>query len=145
MVLTAITALVSGLVALYIVAAIARIFGGDGAHTLLLQSVVNGTIALALFYTSTVSLPIAVAIGVMPLALRVIAMFWFYYIGKKVLAGDYGEESRWAAELVESQDDEFIEASTHLSQMELQEIGIVAANKEELRKIVIERAKEKQE
>lgn len=145
MVLNIIGAIGAGLVLLYIVATILRVAGFGGFATLLGQTAVNGAVGYALLSISFISLPVAVALCLMPLGLRIFAYFWFWRQGKKVLNGDYGEQARWAAELVESGDDEFIEASAKLSQFELREIGILSDDKQELRNKTVEKAEELEE
>lgn len=60
---------------------------------------------------------------------------------KKALNGDYGEEVRWATELVE-EDMMFRVAVNHLPSIQIKELGIIAESKEELREITIERLDE---
>lgn len=145
MLVTAIATIAGGIVVLWIVAAITRFLGGEGVATFVLQSITTTTIALALFVTSTAGLQLAVAFALLPVFVRIFAIVWFYYIGKKVLNGDYGEESMWAAQLTDEGDTEFIEASTEITNMEMKEIGIVANSKQELRELVVERAREDDE
>lgn len=57
----------------------------------------------------------------------------------KALNGDYGEVTKWAAEMTKNGDMEFATAIQALPEKELMEIGIVADSKEELRKLVVER------
>jgi len=145
MILETIGAIGAGLVLLYVVATVLRLFGFGGFATLIAQTVVNSAVGYALLSVSFIGLPVAVALGLMPLGMRIFAYLWFYRQSKKVLAGDYGEQARWAAELVESGDDEFIEASARLPQIHLNEIGILSDSKEELRENTIERAEEMEE
>lgn len=142
MVLNTVAAIAGGFVLLYVVATVIRLAGFGSFATLLGQTAVNAAVGYALLSVSFIALPVAVALGLMPLALRVFAYLWFYYQGKKILDGDYGEQARWAAELVQSGDEEFIEASAKLPQIELREVGIMADDKEELRELTVERAEE---
>lgn len=142
MVLNTIAALGAGFVLLYIVATLVRLAGFKSLATLMAQTAVNASVGYALLSISFITLPIAVAVGVLPAGVRAFAYVWFYWQGKKVLNGDYGEQARWAAELVEEEDDEFVEASAQLSQIELREIGIMSDSKEELRENTIERVEE---
>lgn len=61
---------------------------------------------------------------------------------RKALNGDYGEETRWASELVDEGDQLFTIAVTHMPNRELRDCGIIAESKEELREIVVERFEE---
>lgn len=142
MVLNIITAIGAGIVLLFVVATVIRQFGGRGLATLIAQSAVNTTAGYILLSIGFVQLPIAAALALMPLALRIVAYLWFYWQNKKVLRGDFGEKPRWAAELVGDGDDEFIEASMRLPDIEMKEIGIVSDSKEELREKTIERVNE---
>lgn len=141
MVLTSIAVLGAGIVLMYIVAGLHRV--ANVGFTLTSQTAVNGVVAHLLIGASVIGTPVGVVLVLMPPALRIVAAVWFYYIGKKVLNGDFGVESQWAAELVESGDEKFLEASNELTEMELRESGIVAETREELRESVIEKADEK--
>lgn len=142
MVLNTIAAIGAGFVLLYVVATVLRIAGFGGFTTLVSQTGVTGAAGYVLLSISFINLPVAVALGLLPLCLRIFAYGWFYYQGKKLLNGDYGEQARWAAELVQSGDTEFIEACARLPQVELREVGIMAEDKEELRELTVERAAE---
>lgn len=142
MVLNIIGAIGAGFVLLYVVATVIRLSGYGGLVTLVAQTGATAVTGYALLSISFVGLPTAVALTLLPLGVQVFAYVWFYHQGKKVLRGDYGEQARWAAELVEEGDDEFIEASARLSQIELREIGIVSDDKEELRENTVERVEE---
>jgi hypothetical protein len=145
MVLNTIGALGVAFVLLYVVAVTIRLFGGGGFATLIGQTAVNGVVSYAMLSVSFVGLPVVGVMVLMPLALRIFAYAWFYRQGKKLLNGDFGEQARWALELFEEGDDEFIEASARLSQIQLREIGIVADDKEELRELTVEHAQEMDE
>jgi hypothetical protein len=145
MVLNTVGAIVAAFLLLYTVATIVRTLGGGGGATLVSQCFVNGAVGYALFSISFVSAPIAMCIAALPVVVRAFAYLWFYRQGKKVLSGDYGESARWAAELVEEGDEEFIEASSQLTRIRLREVGIVSNNKQELRENTIEQAQELEE
>lgn len=61
---------------------------------------------------------------------------------KKARAGGYGDEVKWATELVDDGDQMFIIALNGVSQTEMKEIGIIAESKEQLRELTIERFEE---
>lgn len=131
----------AALVLFYGASAIVRLLGGGANTTLIVQTIVASVMAAGL-YPATIGLPLAVALVILPTALRVVATVWFMHINKKVLRGDFGEESKWAAEIVQNGDEEFVQASNELSQMQLKEAGIVADSREALRERVVEMADE---
>jgi hypothetical protein len=131
----------AALVLFYGASAIVRLLGGGANTTLIVQTIVASVMAAGL-YPATIGLPLAVALVILPTALRVVATVWFMQINKKVLRGDFGEESKWAAEIVQNGDEEFVQASNELSQMQLKEAGIVADSREALRERVVEMADE---
>lgn len=61
---------------------------------------------------------------------------------EKALDGGYGEETRWASELVDEGDQLFTIAVSELPEQELRDCGIIAESKEELREVVVERFEE---
>lgn len=62
---------------------------------------------------------------------------------KRALQGAYGEEVRWMMEIMhEEQDEEFIRAMSSLEQMDVTEIIIIAESKDDVRRLVFERASE---
>lgn len=88
-----------------------------------------------------------IAIGVAALILLAIGAKWLsgWYSRRQVsnaLDGEYGKETKWAAELSKEGDQLFEMAATELDQSELMEIGIVAESKEELRELTVERFEE---
>lgn len=143
MVLNTFLAGVAAAILLGPIAAIVRIAGGGSLLTLVVQTIIIGGAGYALFSVSFIPFATAVAMAAFPLGMRLFAIIWFWRIGRKTLNGDYGEEARWAGEFVDEEDEEFIEASAQLTQMELREAGIVADDKEELRTQVLSRANEK--
>lgn len=61
---------------------------------------------------------------------------------KKAMSGDYGQETQWAAELVDEGDELFTLAVAEMNQVdpsELRDVGIIAESKEELRELTVER------
>jgi len=61
---------------------------------------------------------------------------------RKALNGDYGDATRWATELVNEGDREFMIAVNALPQTEITEVGIIADSKQELRERTIARFEE---
>lgn len=61
---------------------------------------------------------------------------------KNALQGKYGDETRWATELIEEGDEHFTLAVSTMPDMELKEVGIIAESKEELRERTVERFEE---
>lgn len=142
MVLNTIIALGAGFILLSFVATIIRFVGFGGTVTFLAQTAATIVFGYALLSVGFVGLPVAIALVILPFALRIFAYLWFYWQAKRVLDGKYGKQAKWAAELVESGDDEFLEASAELSQLDLREVGILSETKEELRENTIEQAEE---
>lgn len=58
---------------------------------------------------------------------------------RKALNGDYGEITKWAAEITEDGNVEFAMAIKDLSETDKMEIAVIADSKEELHELVIER------
>jgi len=56
--------------------------------------------------------------------------------------GDYGDEAKWAMELFEENDQQFIHAQAVLPKSEVREVQIIADSKQELRDLMIERHNE---
>lgn len=142
MVLNTVMAVLGGLLLLYYVARMVRLVTVSGIVTLVAQSIVNVIFATVIFTLGFISLPIAAVIALMPIGARFVAYGWFYWQGKKVLGGGYGEEAMWAAELAESGDTEFMKATARLPQRELREIGIISDTKDELRENTLDRLDE---
>lgn len=142
MVLTTIGAIIGTLVLLQITATLVRPFDTNALFTLLAQHVVAATFAGGLLFFSIIGLYTAAIVIALPIVVRVFAYVWFYYYRKRLLAGKYGEEAMWAAELVDEDDEAFIEASKNFSNTEIREIGIMSHSKGELRERTIKRAEE---
>jgi hypothetical protein len=142
MVLTTIATVVIAFVLLYGVATLVQAAGISSGRffgwTLALQQVALAIFAAALFQNGIVGTLITAGLLALPLVVRIFAYLWFWRMGKKMLQGEYGEETKWAMELAKEGDDEFIEAADRLSELEMNEIGIIADSKEELRELVIE-------
>lgn len=61
---------------------------------------------------------------------------------RNAMNGKYGDETRWATELIDEGDQHFTLAVQSLPQKEMMELGIIAESKEELRNKTIERFEE---
>lgn len=61
----------------------------------------------------------------------------------KARNGDYGVETKWAAELVDEGDQLFTIAVVELPNTEMKEVGIIAESKDELRELTVERLEER--
>jgi hypothetical protein len=142
MVLTTIGAIIGTLVLLQVTATLVRPFDTNALFTLLAQHTVAATVAGILLFLSVIGLYTAAIVIALPIIVRTFAYVWFYYYRKRLLAGKYGTEAMWAAELVDENDEAFIEASKNFSDMEIREIGIMSHSKAELRERTIEQAKE---
>jgi len=143
MVLNTIGAIVGTLVLLQVTATLVRPFDTGALFTLLAQHAVAATFAGVLLFLSVIGLYTAAIVMALPILVRLFAYVWFYYYRKRLLAGKYGTEAKWAAELVDEDDEAFVEASKNFSDTEIREIGIMSHSKAELRKKTIERAEEK--
>jgi hypothetical protein len=142
MVLTTIGAIIGTLVLLQVTATLVRPFDTNALFTLLAQHAAAATFAGVLLFLSVIGYVGAAIVMSLPILVRVFAYVWFYYYRKRLLAGKYGKEAMWAAELVDENDEEFIEASKNFSDMEIREIGIMSHSKTELRERTIEQAKD---
>jgi hypothetical protein len=142
MVLNTIGAIIGTLVLLQVTATLVRPFDTNALFTLLAQHAVAATFAGVLLFRSVIGLYTSAIVMALPILIRVFAYVWFYYYRKRLLAGKYGAEAKWAAELVDEDDKAFVEASKNFSDTEIREIGIMSHSKAELRKKTIERAEE---
>jgi len=142
MVLNTIGAIVGTLVLLQVTATLVRPFDTNALFTLLAQHAAAATFAGVLLFLSVIGYVGAAIVMSLPILVRVFAYVWFYYYRKRLLAGKCGAEAKWAAELVDENDEEFIEASKNFSDTEIREIGIMSHSKAELREKTIEQAEE---
>lgn len=144
MVLNSITAVAVSILALYGIASVLRGAGlGGGLITLAVQQIVMVGASFALFTIGFIPLVTSIVMLALPIGLRIIAIIWFYRMANRILDGAYGDEAMWAAELARD-DDEFVEAANELTEMQLQEVGIEAGSKSELRELTIERSNEQE-
>lgn len=111
----------------------------------LTQTIAMGGLAYYLLTIGMVSLPFAIIIALVPTILRVILWTYLLVMSWRALRGAMGEETKWAAELFEESDEEFMEATRALPQQELRENAIIAETKDGLRELTIERYKELKE
>lgn len=135
----------TALIVMNVVSTLVRSAGGRSIKTALAQTVTLGVMGAILLYTEFIVLPVAVGLLLLPISAQLFAAIWFYHQGKKLLRGDFGDESMWAAEMASEEDEEFIMAADQLNKMQMREAGIEAESKDELRENVIDRAKEGQE
>jgi len=117
---------------------IPRIVGGA-----LLRIVAFVGLGASAAYTGFVPLWGGVLIALAPILVALMAMLYFYILGKRALAGKMGEEQQWMAELVRDDNAPFIEALEHLDRTDVKEITVIAEDKEELKELALQRAKEK--
>jgi len=139
MVLNTVIAVGSVFVLMFFVASMTRAIGGQGLATFIGQLLTVGLLAAGLQFVGFVSMFVAIGLVSIVGTVRVFTYLWFWRLGRKILNGAYGEESMWAAEIAQD-DDEFVEATAMLTEKQLTEIGIIAESKEELREKTIERA-----
>jgi len=124
-------------IALLAAVIIPRIIGGTPVRVLAFVSLGAATV-----YTGFVPLWGGVLIALAPLITFLLLIVYAYWLGQRALSGKMGEETQWIAELVKDDNKPFIEAMNHLNQSEMKEITIIADNKEELKELALERAKE---
>jgi hypothetical protein len=138
MVLVAIGSVIAAVFALGTIAFIVRQAGGGSFITIVLQEILLAAGAYYVYTLEAIGLLAAVLIVLLPILFRLLSVILNYRAGKKVLDGEYGEAAMWAGELVQDEDEEFVQAMVTMSSTELREIGIIAESKEELRDITVE-------
>jgi hypothetical protein len=142
MILNIVIAFAAALLLMALLSSIVRAFGGDWLAVFLVQIVIVTPMAYILLGATFLSLWSAVALGLLPIAVRVLILGYYYHRAKKYLRGDAGDASMWAAEMVTDGDEEFKQAVLSLDEEDIREIAILAEEKEELRELTIERADE---
>jgi hypothetical protein len=124
-------------IALLVAIIIPRIVGGLPVEMLLFTA-----LAVASVYTGFTSVWAGIVIATAPLIISGMSMLYFYWIGQRALAGKMGQEQQWIAELVNANDEKFMESMEALERMEVREVIVIADSKEELRQTIITRAQE---
>jgi hypothetical protein len=124
-------------IALLVAIIIPRIVGGLPVEMLLFTA-----LAVASVYTGFTSVWAGIVIATAPLIVSGMGMLYFYWIGQRALAGKMGQEQQWIAELVDANDEKFMESMEALERMEVREAIVIADSKEELRQTIITRAQE---
>jgi hypothetical protein len=124
-------------IALLVAIIIPRIVGGLPVEVLLFTA-----LAVASVYTGFTSVWAGIVIATAPLIVSGMGMLYFYWIGQRALAGKMGQEQQWIAELVDANDEKFMESMEALERMEVREVIVIADSKEELRQTIITRAQE---
>lgn len=94
----------------------------------------------AAVYTGFLSLVTGLFITVMPLFIFLVEQFYYYWLGKRALAGTMGKEKQWIAQLIQEDDHEFKQAFRLVEPMRTKEIIIMADSKDELRELVVDEA-----
>lgn len=106
----------------------------------IVQTLISFVASLMVIYSiAGVSPYIVVPMIVYPILINIVSLVDKRRQRENALDGEYGVETQWAAELVESGDTEFAIAVNDLPKMDLKEVGIIADSKEELRRLTIER------
>lgn len=109
----------------------------------IVQTIIGAIVGYVLFtFIPAFTAPMFVVIVVNPFVFNIGSVVYKSIQRKRALDGLYGEETQWAAELVEEGDQAFIIAVNSLPKVEMTEIGIIAESKEELRELTIERLDE---
>lgn len=110
---------------------------------------VGGFIGGILIYVGIFSsLYVAIATTLVPLTTNIPALLYNWNQSRQrenALDGEYGDLTRWGAELSEEGDEEFVIAMNGLTREDRMEIGVIADTKSELREKVIERFNEEVE
>lgn len=135
-----ITALVIVIIMLEVVFAVLRLAGVS--KNVLEMARYSGFAMMAIISVMSGVIPLwagGVVIGI-PFWSESLTQLYFYRRGKKALRGDYGKEKRWVAEMVRDNDEEFMNAVSDVSTMDVREVMIIADSKQELKELVIQRS-----
>ena len=116
---------------------IPRIIGGTPVRVLAFVSLGAATV-----YTGFAPLWAGVLIALAPVFGALATVLYFYWLGRRALAGKMGEEQQWMAEFINENDEEFMHAMAQINRMEAKELFVLAEDKEELRELALERASE---
>lgn len=130
------------LVGMIVVGTIVKgILGLRTAINYVVQQLVLGGAAYYALTTLGWSLPAVAVMAAFPLVIHITVRLLNIYINWKAASGGYGEEARWAYELFNEPDHEFIQAQTVLPEMDVREVVVIADSKQELRDLMVERFK----
>jgi len=124
-------------IALLAAVIIPRIIGGTPVRVLAFVS-----LGAAIVYTGFAPLWAGVLIALAPVFGALVGVLYFYWLGRRALAGKMGEEQQWMAEFINENDEEFMHAMAQINRMEAKELFVLAEDKEELRELALERASE---
>lgn len=124
-------------IALLAAVIIPRIIGGTPVRVLAFVSLGAATV-----YTGFAPLWAGVLIALAPVFGALATVLYFYWLGRRALAGKMGEEQQWMAEFINENDEEFMHAMAQINRMEAKELFVLAEDKEELRELALERASE---
>lgn len=137
--------IVAVLLSLLVGAFIANTLTGSQWIALGIQTAVATLVALAAYVLSVVSIIGAIIVFLSPMAAFVTDYLSYRYSKHRMdraLDGKFGDEPRWAAELMAEDDDHFTLAVMALPQTAIKEEVIVAESKEQLRSRMVERFEE---
>ena len=124
-------------IALLAAVIIPRIIGGTPVRVLAFVSLGAATV-----YTGFAPLWAGVLIALAPVFGALATVLYFYWLGRRALAGKMGEEQQWMAEFINENDEEFMHAMAQINRMEAKELFVLAEDKEELRELALERTSE---
>jgi len=119
-----------------------RAMGWRGPYVALAQFVGFVAIGGAAVFLGVLPLWAGIALALTPAVTNVMGILYFYWLGQRALKGKMGKEQQWMAELVDANDEKFMESMQELGRMEMKEITVIADSKEELRQAAIERAED---
>lgn len=132
-------ALGTGIVVMVAVGTVVKGFLGlRSAINWLVQTAVLAALATAVGFT-TVQTAIVVAL---PAVIHLLVWVLTKFIEWKAKSGRYGEEAKWAYELFEAGDEQFIHAQAALPKHEVMEVQVIADSKDEFRDLMVERYNE---
>ncbi len=143
MVVNTIVLIAAGTLSMVLVAQVFSRLGLGPPEIKGLQLIVNASLAAGAVVYLGISYLLAGVIVLLPVFLTAFSFLFYKRRGKKMLNGEYSEQSKWAAEMILDDDEEFAAAIEVLPNTEVKEIGIIAESKDDLRARTIERAEDK--
>lgn len=109
---------------------------------IVVQIVIVAVGAQVAFHLGLVSAIVAAGMIATPFLLNGLSYGLIVFQQRRARSGKYGEEVRWATELIDNEDEYFKYVISQMPRREMREIGIIAETKDELRELTIERFEE---
>lgn len=133
-------ALLVGVVTMIVIGTVVKaILGLRSGLNWLLQT--TTLVAVASYAPWVVTLQAAILVA-LPTVVHVTTYTLRKVIEVRAARGHYGEEAKWAYELFDEGDQEFLIAQQALPQSEITEVAVIANSKQELRELMIDRYEE---